>query len=65
MFSNYYQYRQLTTFCPSLFLTMNEIDVEDRELIMNLTPAYLEWERITELRGLALFCHFPNKASSK
>ena len=30
----------------------NEIDVEDRELIMNLTPAYLEWERITELRGL-------------
>jgi hypothetical protein len=44
---------------------MNEIDVEDRELIMNLTPAYLEWERITELRGLALFCHFPNKASSK
>ncbi len=29
-----------------------EIDVEDRELIMNLTPAYLEWERITELRGL-------------
>jgi hypothetical protein len=30
----------------------NEMDDEERELMMNLTPAYLEWEKETELRGL-------------
>lgn len=31
----------------------NEIDsAEDRELVMNLTTAYIEWEKETELRGM-------------
>lgn len=30
----------------------SEIDVEERELIMNLSQAYLEWEQETELRGV-------------
>ncbi|MBW4505105.1 MAG: hypothetical protein KME64_01080 [Scytonematopsis contorta HA4267-MV1] len=30
----------------------NEVDLEERELIMNLSKAYLEWEQETELRGL-------------
>lgn len=30
----------------------SEIDAEQRELIMNLSQAYLEWEQETELRGV-------------
>ncbi len=30
----------------------SEINVEERELIMNLSQAYLEWEQETELRGV-------------
>ncbi len=32
----------------------SEIDVEERELIMNLSQAYLEWEQQTELRGMTI-----------
>jgi hypothetical protein len=32
----------------------SEIDVEERELIMNLSQAYIEWEQETELRGKEL-----------
>lgn len=30
----------------------SDIDIEQRELIMNLSQAYLEWEQETELRGM-------------
>ena len=33
---------------------VSSIDVEEGELIMNLSQAYLEWEQQTELRGKEL-----------
>ncbi|WP_238360833.1 hypothetical protein [Iningainema tapete] len=30
----------------------SQIDAEERELVMNLSQAYLEWEQQTELRGV-------------